>query len=118
MRLHEAIAQGAQFELLVEDVRTPIAVARLFELKSGGIAFIGMGSGFSPGCEAHVTRGTVSETGPPWVLTPATELEPYTIIRVVDGEEPDISVEAALAYLRAWRDIEPDELVPPPEMLG
>jgi hypothetical protein len=68
MKLSEAIAQDLPIEMQFNDEPGRYAVAWLWELKDGGIAFCFAGYGMSPSAESHLHRGPVEGEGP-WTVT-------------------------------------------------
>ena len=68
MKFSEGLA--ADEPLLIGNRTTASLIARAWELRKGGLAWVNAGAGFSPSAEAHVVYGTIEGEGP-WTLTPA-----------------------------------------------
>ncbi len=99
MKFSLALAQD--LPLLIGDRVTASLIARAWELRKGGLAWVNAGSAISPSAEAHVVAGTIEGEGP-WTLTPADGSPPLTIYKAERHAPRRGEVEGCLGYLAFW----------------
>jgi hypothetical protein len=119
MTLAEAIARDLPFEIEIPGCAQPYPLAWLWELRTGGIAFIFPGYRMSPSAESHATHGTVEQIDreDAWRVTDnertVEDGSPLVVtLRTVRAHPPVRGTgEEALRYFRFWHDQLPKDSV-------
>lgn len=101
MKFSEALA--ADLPMLIGDRVTASLIARAWELRKGGLAWVNAGHSMSPSAEAHVVYGTIEGDGP-WTLTPSDGRPVLTIYQTDEHAPVRGTVEGCLSYLAFWFD--------------